>query len=364
MSLLFFNPWNDLALASGDAHYTPPASAMQMAQDLRDLPQLWAPHDLRRLSVWGWSPLLVTQLREKGVDEALLPSAEQMAAYRAASSRQTAVRLLARWRERFPEAFGNGVLVGESKMCMTLQEVLAAVTAYGNEAMLKAPWSGSGRGVHPVHGGVSDKNLAWVTRTLQRQGAVEVEPSYNKVVDGERDYVLMKLMGMFKGLRFEDLEEVYDDGCLVLWEKMMDREFELKEKSLVGYLVRICRNVGMHYLRKVNEDIESLDRILERGYEVKENDENGMRAMFDLMEEKGNEDEIFEKLDMVWEKLKKVDRMILESYYVDGCRMEEIARRIGYRNGNSVKSKKNKVLRKMMEMMREGEDFKDLPNAA
>ena len=187
---------------------------------------------------------------------------------------------------------------------------------------------------------------------------------FNKVVDGERDYVLMKLMGMFKGLRFEDLEEVYDDGCLVLWEKMMDREFELKEKSLVGYLVRICRNVGMHYLRKVNEDIESLDRILERGYEVKEDDENGMRAMFDVMEEKGNENEIFEKLDMVWEKLKKVDRMILESYYVEGCRMEEIARRIGYRNGNSVKSKKNKVLRKMMEMMQEGEDFKDLPNAA
>ena len=184
---------------------------------------------------------------------------------------------------------------------------------------------------------------------------------FNKVVDGERDYVLMKLMGMFKGLRFEDLEEVYDDGCLVLWEKMMDREFELREKSLVGYLVRICRNVGMHYLRKVNEDIESLDRILERGYEIKENEENGMRAMFDVMEEKGNENEIFEKLDMVWEKLKKVDRMILESYYVDGCRMEEIARRIGYRNGNSVKSKKNKVLRKMMEMMREGEVLRISP---
>jgi len=187
---------------------------------------------------------------------------------------------------------------------------------------------------------------------------------YNKVVDGERENVLLRLMGIFKSLRFEDLEEVYDDGCLVLWEKMMDREFELREKSLVGYLVRICRNIGMHYLRKVNEDIESLDRILERGYEIKEDDENGMRAMFDVMEEKGNEDEIFERLDMVWEKLKKVDRMILESYYVDGCRMEEIARRIGYRNGNSVKSKKNKVLRKMMEMMREGEDFKDLPNAA
>ena len=180
---------------------------------------------------------------------------------------------------------------------------------------------------------------------------------YNKVVDGERENVLLRLMGRFKSLRFEDLEEVYDDGCLVLWEKM-SKGVELKEKSLVGYLVRICRNIGMHYLRKVNEDIESLDRIYER------DDERGIEEMFDVMEEKGNEDEIFERLDRVWNKLKKVDRMILESYYVDGCRMEEIAKRIGYRNGNSVKSKKNKVLRRMMEMMREGADFKDLPTAA
>ena len=186
---------------------------------------------------------------------------------------------------------------------------------------------------------------------------------YNKVVDGERENVLLRLMGRFKSLRFEDLEEVYDDGCLVLWEKM-SKGVELKEKSLVGYLVRICRNIGMHYLRKVNEDIESWDRIYERGYEMRDDDESGIEEMFDVMEEKGNEDEIFERLDRVWSKLKKVDRMILESYYVDGCRMEEIAKRVGYRNGNSVKSKKNKVLRKMMEMMQEGADFKDLPTAA
>ena len=199
----------------------------------------------------------------------------------------------------------------------------------------------------------------------ERRGLLGVSSLiYNKVVDGERENVLLRLMGIFKSLRFEDLEEVYDDGCLVLWEKMMDREFELREKSLVGYLVRICRNIGMHYLRKVNEDIESLDRIYERGYEMMDNDERGIEEMFDVMEEKGNEDEIFERLDRVWNKLKKVDRMILESYYVDGCRMEEIAKRIGYRNGNSVKSKKNKVLRRMMEMMREGADFKDLPTAA
>ena len=187
---------------------------------------------------------------------------------------------------------------------------------------------------------------------------------YNKVVDGERENVLMRLMGRFKSLRFEDLEEIYDDGCLVLWEKMRNKEFELREKSLVGYLVRICRNIGMHYLRKVNEDVESLDRIFERGFEMRDEYESGIGEMFDVMDERGNADEIFERLDKVWKKLKKTDQMILESYYVDGCRMEEIAKRIGYRNGNSVKSKKNKVLRKMMEMMQDGADFKDLPNAA
>ena len=212
--------------------------------------------------------------------------------------------------------------------------------------------------------GFENENVEKLSLMEEKRGLLGVSSLiFNKVVDGERENVLLRLMGRFKSLRYEDLEEVYDDGCLVLWEKM-NKGVELKEKSLAGYLVRICRNIGMHYLRKVNEDIESLDRILERGYEMREDDESGIGEMFDVMEEKGNEDEIFERLEKVWEKLKKVDRMILESYYVDGCRMEEIARRVGYRNGNSVKSKKNKVLRRMMEMMKDGADFKDLPVAA
>lgn len=185
---------------------------------------------------------------------------------------------------------------------------------------------------------------------------------FNKVVDGERENVLMRLMGRFKSLRYEDLEEVYNDGCLVLWDKMMDKGFELREKSLVGYLVRICRNIGMHYLRKVNEDVESLDRILERGFGVSD-DEFGIGEMFDVMDESGNEDERYEKLEKIWSRLKEVDRMILESYYVDGCKMEEIAKRIGYKNGNSVKSKKKKVLMRINKM-KEGANFKDLPIAA
>ena len=212
--------------------------------------------------------------------------------------------------------------------------------------------------------GFENEDVEKLTLMEEKSGLLGVSSLiFNKVVDGERENVLMRLMGRFKSLRYEDLEEVYNDGCLVLWDKMMDKEFMLKEKSMVGYLVRICRNIGMHYLRKVNEDIESLDRIMERGYEVREDDGRGIEEIFDVMDERGNEDERYEKLERIWSKLKEVDRMILESYYVDGCRMEEIAKRIGYKNGNSVKSKKKKVLMKIMEM-RDRADFKDLSVAA
>ena len=53
---------------------------------------------------------------------------------------------------------------------------------------------------------------------------------FDRLVEGERKNVLMRLRGMFGGLRYEDLEEVYNDGCLVLWEKIMDKDFELREE--------------------------------------------------------------------------------------------------------------------------------------
>ena len=205
MRLLIFNPENDLALASGDPHYTPPASARQMAQDLQRLPLLWAqPDDLillhdgslidaqgnsslftlhssfSSLLPWGWSPLLVRQLSDAGVPVSLLPTQEQMMAYRQASSRQTGVQLLSALRQRMAS---EPLIIGESAWCTTEDAVWEQHRCYGS-SMLKAPWSGSGRGVHPVPGAPTDKDVAWVKRIISRQGGVEIEPIYyNKVQD-------------------------------------------------------------------------------------------------------------------------------------------------------------------------------------
>lgn len=187
---------------------------------------------------------------------------------------------------------------------------------------------------------------------------------FNRFVEEGRNEMLMRLMMRFKGLRFEDLEEVYNDGCLVLWDKMMGEDFELREECLMGYLWKICWNIGMHYLRKVNEDLLSLDRLMENGFGGVKEGENGLEEMFEVLSKKEDDEVKYKKLEKVWKKLKDVDRMILESYYMEGCKMEEIAKRVGYKNSDSVKSRKCRLLRKMMKMMNEEADFKNLPLAA
>lgn len=186
---------------------------------------------------------------------------------------------------------------------------------------------------------------------------------FSKLMYGEKDRVMMILIGKFSRLTYEELEEVYSDGCFVLWKKMNEECCKLDDGSLMGYLVRICINIGMHYLRKVRDDVESLDLLISRSGDCVEN-EDGLMKMFDIIdEEEGGEKEVMKKLDNVWKELSDVDKMILECYYWDGCKMDEIAKKIGYKSADSVKSRKNKILKRMMEMMKK-EEGGDLPSSS
>ena len=108
----------------------------------------------------------------------------------------------------------------------------------------------------------------------------------------------------------------------------------------------------MHYLRKVKDEVDSLDDMMEKGDFRYEN--CSMGEMFDVLENDiEDREKKFEELDMIWEKLSGVDKMILQSYYIDGCKMNEIAATMGYSSGNSVKTMKSRVLKKIMKMREE-----------
>ena len=179
-----------MALADGHLGYTPPVQIQQMRRELWWLPQWWADEedivwngeerlnlsDDTRILPWGWSPSLCHQLKQAGVQESLLPSQKELELLRQLSHRQTAVSLLQELRSELPL---DGHFAGNSVLCRSIEEAEETANAYG-EALLKSPWSSSGRGLMKTD---NPQWKAWASRILKAQGSVVVEQFLHKVTD-------------------------------------------------------------------------------------------------------------------------------------------------------------------------------------
>lgn len=219
MKLHVFNPENDLALACFSPHFIPPESARRMAADLSALPTWWAEpgdavcvasaDDACRMAgqcgglcpevewvekdglpaspevcPWGWSPLLVERMRKGGVQAECLPDEKTLSCYRDLSHRRHAVDLL-----RFLRSRDSGLsriaaegLCGDSRYCMEERDIVRCLTEWP-DTILKAPWSGSGKGLRFGHGEYVASLAGWCRHVLRGQGGVVVEPLYHKVLD-------------------------------------------------------------------------------------------------------------------------------------------------------------------------------------
>lgn len=211
-TLHLFNPSHDEALAANSPYYYPTKAARLLADDLSVLPAWWAkegdfvlipqnvdlpptdfcpnsvrfihPSDLKKrvakditsIFPWGWDPLLIHQLQQAGVSDTLLPDEEKMKTIRQLSSRETSVKLLQAVRKELPDSIGESFYIRNEK------EVWDIAHTYG-KVMLKAPWSCSGRGVFPAQADAPENTRKRVVRILKDQGAIEVEPLYERVSD-------------------------------------------------------------------------------------------------------------------------------------------------------------------------------------
>ena len=126
--------------------------------------------------VWGWNPALLHRLRAAGVDERFLLSDEAVRRIRILSGRQCCRMLL--------DGFSDlDFTCGESFVCATLDEVRRKLSACGR-VVLKAPWSGSGRGLLMTDEAHWDRSAeGWIARILRTQKEIVVEPYYHRVVD-------------------------------------------------------------------------------------------------------------------------------------------------------------------------------------
>ena len=190
-----FNPENDLALAADVDNYTPPAAARRLSEAGELLPLYWADDgdlvlvDPSRLGAarrfaasvrpdvevssvcppgflpdpWGWSRDTRRRFLRAGVSAENLPSDAQLSLWRLLSHRRSTIPL------------NRSLGLVPPVEIFTPEEGLREVKALNYNAMLKLPWSSSGRGVFGVNSHDDQAIKAQIASHLRRQGSVMVE---------------------------------------------------------------------------------------------------------------------------------------------------------------------------------------------
>ena len=208
-----FNPQNDLALANGSPTFTPPLSALQLANAGACLPMWYGKSDeyffgavnagwydeicaAFEINVkpkmfpaeddiplpWGWSAHARRYLADCGFDPHLLPSEEDIHRWRGLSSRERSAKLIADFLEKNPVLVNGNVDESRPFITGTVDSALRHINSVGI-AMIKLPWSNAGRGQQVSDRTTPDELVRRLTGMIRRQGSVEITPFYRKSLD-------------------------------------------------------------------------------------------------------------------------------------------------------------------------------------
>lgn len=254
MKLHIFNPEHDLALAANLQQFTAPHAGRQLRSDLAFIPALWADqgdwvlvddidnaldkvrhlgehlaekvefitkvqleHALKTefldsIHPWGWNLSLKHELERMGVPDIMLPTDDTLNKVRAISSRQWAAQHLQ-----------QGVVYAES------YEKVKTLVLQRGKAVVKAPWSSSGRGVKYVAAdefrtaGEYPAFERWTRNIIAHQGGVTVESYYNKVKDFGMEFEMRDGKVNYLGLSlFDTIKNAYSGNLLCSEEEKLD----------------------------------------------------------------------------------------------------------------------------------------------
>lgn len=180
--MYIFNPEHDLCLANGDRNFCPPASAMKFGQDCHDILRWMGDSSgTGKVSAWGWDHVLKRRLVRSGLEEDMLPSDVEIDAVRELSHRRIAADAAGFISARMP---GNSPLVRSVPEELTDESQLCSFLERNGRAVLKAPWSGSGKGLRWVsRGSVQPGDIGWCRRVISSQGSVLAECRKDVVTD-------------------------------------------------------------------------------------------------------------------------------------------------------------------------------------
>lgn len=224
MILCIFNPEHDLCLAKGRWNYVPPQSAVEFARRDAGLMSVLYPDDvccsvydscqfpvtscqIDEVVAWGWDAVVKHELIKRGVPECLLPTDEYINTIRELQHRATILPL--------------------QSDCIEVHSVeeMEALFVRREHWVMKAPWSGAGRGLRWVHGKLTDIDRDWLRKTVEKQRCVIAEPRRDVVADVALEY----MSGTFVGYSyFKTGSGVYKEN--ISWtDSMIEQTFPLQD---------------------------------------------------------------------------------------------------------------------------------------
>lgn len=275
-AIYLFNPDNDMAMAYGKPHFVVRHSVKKMADDLSFLPAWYAGKgswvlvdsvdridlfkkycpfnidvnfisqlisDFDTIRPWGWNPSLCHDLWMKGFPPDSFPNEEQMGKIRNLSSRLTAVKILKYLQE-------TDSLIGDATVLTRETDVEQFIYSHG-KTVLKAPWSGSGRGIQFVTSATWNAPLkSWVSRVLLTQKAIVAEQYYVRSID-----FAMEFYSDTKGVSFAGYSLFGTDDNGVYKRNILVSD-DVIEKKLAEY-VPLCTllNIRNRLKQKLFEEI-------------------------------------------------------------------------------------------------------------
>ena len=144
----------------------------------------------------------------------------------------------------------------------------------------------------------------------------------------------------YPSLSVLDVEEIYDDAILALYQNVKDGNLKELTCSLQTYINRIGEHKAIDIIRKKHLETEELPEY--DTLDFCERTEEYWLAEGDSLEGE-RENTIYNLIEKLVEPCKK----ILFSFYYDHCSMEVIAKSMGMANSDVAKTQKSRCMSKV-----------------
>ena len=258
--MYIFNPEHDLCLANGDIHFVPPQSALDFGRDCALLTHFMQGLDIEadydepnilKITPWGWNYVLRDRLLKEGYAPELLPTDEQLAAITELSHRRVALKALEYLNYRFSNNFSTEAAPSEKTELFTradyriaaqsLAEVEDALQRWGN-VVLKAPLSGSGKGIRFVAQALSHSDAGWCRNLIKKHGCVVVEKRFRPIVE----FAMLFKCTDYGSVAFVGYSLFYTENGMYKGNILASDEWI--ENEILKYIPRIKLSLAKEYL--------------------------------------------------------------------------------------------------------------------